>query len=416
MRFFRQLRKVASAGHLPCRVCAELVYAGDGHASKRNLMNLMDNVDAVCADTAPRFIDEIREQLQTSEDLRLELQRRLQLLEWLVETYKFDEIACDRDRLKQQMARSEDRTLLELQRLVQNACDVFKGFNQRQETFDFLQHFMRAGSALVNPLLKHFAFLFASEHGLTEEEARLEFEDFGQVVQRCHTELRKLALGEKDGAVDADVWRLVVEDFRKPEVRMEKEIDLLLEFFGRHVTEKDGEGSGAGGAGGLLSSIRGVFQKGGKPKLEARREMVTNAFYAHVASGAISDVERALQYMRLDWAVESGTFQKLRRLADLTLSAEAVDVEADALRLQEFRNLGLDFEDARELHFFQTLSQKVCVFEFLVEQGFTGPQCLQQFQQRVGIVRQFLEEEVTAPWRNEDRQTPLIKGYICPKP
>ena len=390
---------MASAGHLPFRVCAELVYAGDGHAAKRNLMNLMDNVDAMCADTAIRFIDEIREQWQTSEDLRLELQRRLQLLEWLVETYKFDEIASDRDRLKQQMARSEDRTLLELQRLVQNACDVFKGFNQRQETFHFLQYFMRAGSALVNPLLKHFAFKFASEHGLTEEEAKLGFEDFGQVVQRCDGELRKLALGEKGGFVDADVWRLVVDEFRKPEVRMEKEIDLLLEFFGRHVTEKDGKGAGAGGAGGLLSSIRGVFQKGAKPKLEARREMVTNAFYAHVASGYISDVERALQYMRLDWAVECGTLQKLRRLADLTLSAETVDVEADALRLREFRALGLDFEDARELHFFQTLSQKVCVFEFLVEQGFTGPNCLQQFQQRVGIVRQFLEEEVQAPWR-----------------
>ena len=393
LQFFRQLRKVASEGHLPHRACAELVNAGEGHAPKRHLLNLMDNVDAVCAD-ATRFIDEIREQWQTSEDLRLELQRRLQLLEWLVETYKFDEIASDRDRLKQQMARSEDRTLLELQHLVQNACDVFKGFNQRQETFDFLQHFMRAGSALVNPLLQHFAFLFASESGLTEEEARLEFEDFGQVVQRCHEELRKLALGEKDVAVDADVWKLVVKEFRKPEVRMEKEIDLLLEFFGRHVTERDAEG-----AGGLLSSIRGVFQKGAKPKLEARREMVTNAFYAHVASGYISDVERALQYMRLDWAVECGTFQKLQVLKDDTLSAKKVDVEADALRLHEFRALGLYFEDARELHFFQTLSQKVCVFEFLVEQGFTGPNCLQQFQQRVGIVRQFLEEEVQAPWR-----------------
>ena len=127
--------------------------------------------------------------------------------------------------------------------------------------------------------------------------------------------------------------------------------------------------------------------------------MVTNAFYAHVASGYISDVERALQYMRLDWAVECGTFQKVQVLKDDTLSAKKVDVEADALRLHEFRALGLDFEDARELHFFQTLSQKVCVFEFLVEQGFTGPNCLQQFQQRVGIVRQFLEEEVQAPWR-----------------
>ena len=172
---------------------------------------------------------------------------------------------------------------------------------------------------------------------------------------------------------------------------MEKEIDLLLEFFGRDLGKDDSTG--------LMSTIRGVFQKGGKSKLKARREMVTAAFYTHVASAYISDVERALQYMRLDWAVQSGAFLDLRRLAEVTLAGETVDIEADALRVGEFRDLGLDFEDARDLHFFQTLSQKVCVFEFLVEQGFTGPDCLQQFKQRVGIVRQFLEEEVSVAWQ-----------------
>ena len=43
-------------------------------------------------------------------------------------------------------------------------------------------------------------------------------------------------------------------------------------------------------------------------------------------------------------------------------------------------------------------SVQVCIFEFLVEQGFTGPDCLQQFNQRVCIVRQFLEEEVSVSW------------------
>ena len=267
------------------------------------------------------------------------------------------QVQGDRDRLKKQMARSEDRTLIELQKLVQSACEVFKGFNQNsgQETFDFLQYFMRAGSALVNPLLQHFAQVFACEHGQIFEDVRLEFEDFGQVVQLCHRELRKLALGpgNQEAAVNAKVWKLVVNEFRKPEVKMEKEINLLLDFFG-HLSDQGSKESG-----GILSSIRGVFQKGGTPKLEARFEMVTDAFYTHVASGYIADVERALQYMRLDWAVESGTFRKLQRLAHLTLSADTVDVEADALRLGQFRDLGLDFEDARDLHFFQTLSQKV---------------------------------------------------------
>ena len=84
--------QVAVAGHLPQRAYVELARATEGHALKRNLVNLIDNIDAVCLETSTRFIDEVCEQAQKSEDLKLELQRRLQLLEWLVETYMFHEV------------------------------------------------------------------------------------------------------------------------------------------------------------------------------------------------------------------------------------------------------------------------------------------------------------------------------------
>ena len=47
--------------------------------------------------------------------------------------YMFHEIQNDRDSLKRQMARSEDRTLAQLRSLAQGACDVFRGFNQDRQ-------------------------------------------------------------------------------------------------------------------------------------------------------------------------------------------------------------------------------------------------------------------------------------------
>ena len=400
LHFFRQLRRVALSGHLPNCAYTQLVHASEGHFPKQNLLNLMDNIDALCVEPTMRFVEEVAELAQKLEDLRLELQRQLQLLEWLVDTYQFQELERDRNRLKQQMAKSDDRTLVELQSLVQATCDVFKGFSQSdngQETIDFLQHFMRAGSALVNPLLQHFAQVFADAQGqMVVCEARWEFEDFRQVVKLCHEEVRTLALGPTEsspGDVDAEVWRLVVKEFGKPKVAMEREINLLLEFFGCDPGEKqDGDVPP-----GLMSRIRGVFQKGRGSKLEARRQMLTDAFSAHVMAGHVPDVQRALWHMGLDWAVQSEIFQQLLLLSDSILTSAVVNIEADALRLQEFRRCGLEFEDASGLHIFQSLSQHACVFEFLVEQGFSGPDCLQQFNQKVVLVRQFLEEEVAVP-------------------
>ncbi len=42
--------------------------------------------------------------------LRVELQRQLQLIEWLLREWKFDEIKTDRDALRQQMAKFENLT------------------------------------------------------------------------------------------------------------------------------------------------------------------------------------------------------------------------------------------------------------------------------------------------------------------
>ena len=65
------------------------------------------------------------------------------------------------------------------------------------------------------------------------------------------------------------------------------------------------------------SSIRRVFQKGGKTtkELDSRRQTLTDVFRAHVVAGHIADVERAFHVMRLNRAAESVTFQSLGRAA-----------------------------------------------------------------------------------------------------
>ena len=57
-----------------------------------------------------RCVDQIAREAEKSDGLRLELQRQLQLLEWLVHEWHFDEIADARDQLKKQMASFEELT------------------------------------------------------------------------------------------------------------------------------------------------------------------------------------------------------------------------------------------------------------------------------------------------------------------
>ena len=74
-------------------------------------------------------------------------------------------------------------------------------------------------------------------------------------------------------------------------------------------------------------------------------------------------------------SVAQTELRKLKQLSSGLLSGQAVEIEADARLLLEFNSLGLDFEDARDLFFFETLSQSLH-FRLPGGTGLHGPQLL----------------------------------------
>ena len=61
-----------------------------------------------------------------SDELKIELQRQMQLLEWLVAKWGFQEIARPRAELKKKLSKVDDLPLVEVQREVQSACEIFQ--------------------------------------------------------------------------------------------------------------------------------------------------------------------------------------------------------------------------------------------------------------------------------------------------
>ena len=57
---------------------------------------------------------------------------------------------------------------------------------------------------------------------------------------------------------------------------------------------------------------------------------------------------------------------------------------------------------SQELQIFQTLADRVCIFDFLKSQGFHGSECMELFRQRLRVVRELLEEDRSDPWLFED--------------
>ena len=52
----------------------------------------------------------------------------------------------------------------------------------------------------------------------------------------------------------------------------------------------------------------------------------------------------------------------------------------------------------QELQIFQTLADRVCVFDFLMARGFKGADWMELFRQRLRVVRESLEEDRSAAW------------------
>lgn len=56
------------------------------------------------------------------------------------------------------------------------------------------------------------------------------------------------------------------------------------------------------------------------------------------------------------------------------------------------------YVDNQELQIFQTLADRVCVFDFLMARGFKGADWMELFRQRLRVVRESLEEDRSAAW------------------
>jgi len=54
------------------------------------------------------------------------------------------------------------------------------------------------------------------------------------------------------------------------------------------------------------------------------------------------------------------------------------------------------YVDNQELQIFQTLADRVCVFDFLMARGFKGADWMELFRQRLRVVRESLEEDRSA--------------------
>ena len=92
-----------------------------------------------------------------------------------MEKWRFQEVARSRGQLKEMLSRVEDLTLVEMEKEARGSCDFFKSFqDDGQGTFDFLQHFMRVGSVLINPCLEHFADTIGFAAGMDETLLNLE--------------------------------------------------------------------------------------------------------------------------------------------------------------------------------------------------------------------------------------------------
>eukprot|EP00435_Cladocopium_sp_Y103_P075220 s46_g55.t1 len=243
LTFFVKFYRAAATGYLPRKAYTRLAEVCQRPASSTLLFTLVENMAlALRIANLPATLPlQLFPTLGSkAEELKIELQRQMQLLEWLVAKWGFQEIARPRAEMKKTLREVDDLPLMELEREVQSSCEIFQCLDQYdkgQEMFEFLQHFMRSGSALVKPLLEHCASVYAKQQGQWSQDdlTSLDFHGFCQVVGLCHRDLGTLAAGTHPINMQLElellVWQLLVAEFLQKNTDMRREINLLLGYF-----------------------------------------------------------------------------------------------------------------------------------------------------------------------------------------
>ena len=242
---------------------------------------------------------ELTELSQSCDELRLELQRHSQLVEWLVSRWNFHEMADLQEEMKQKLGEVEEQSLKSLEEAVQQAPSAFNRFSHSPDnkTFDFLQHFIRAGSCLVKPCLEYFADIHASQRSEWCPEAmnQLDFESFGEVLCRCYESLGILASGgHAESVVPKAFFSLVSHELSQlSEVKMQKEVNLLLRYFGSNHDEQS----------------------------SSEKNILLDAFRMHRTAQSVPALQRALQVMRQEQVLKSRCFGEILSLAEEVLKS-----------------------------------------------------------------------------------------------
>eukprot|EP00434_Breviolum_minutum_P026891 symbB.v1.2.023772.t1/scaffold2157.1/size90202/5 len=309
LMFFERFYRAAAEGYLPRKAYARLSDVVSQKGTCTCLNTLMTNIETTLKISNPSesCTELFKRQALRSDELKIELQRQMQLLEWLVAKWGFQEIARPRAELKKKLSKVDDLPLVEVEREVQSACEIFQCFDQYdkgQEMFAFLRHLMRSGSVLVKPLLEHFASVYARQQGQWSQDVMtsLDFQGFCQVVRLCHRDLEVLASGDQ---VSAMVWQLLVDEFLQKATDMNREISLLLGYFLPTDTKN----------------------------FEVRQQLLGDAFRIHRIAATVPDLVKALQLMKFDWLLDSDLLREVQRATESlreVRSKHVVNVAADA--------------------------------------------------------------------------------------
>jgi hypothetical protein len=203
-----------------------------------SLSTLIDNMATAqrYVDQAHQVSDTIKVHAQRVKDLRNALELQMQLLQWLVNKWLFREAECHLEALKRCLAEFEATQLCKLAEVVGQATKVFEPLEKLDgggELLGFVQHFLKCGSVLFQPLLDHFAEGLSARRSRMRKEVSFDIATLGDLLKRCHKDLRTLSLGPSDGSstVDLQFWSVVIRVFTKDAGAMSRELDMFFDFF-----------------------------------------------------------------------------------------------------------------------------------------------------------------------------------------
>lgn len=400
VHLFRALSRAMETGRLPVNAYRLLssVDAARGASSTAMLIENMDVANQYDGGTT-KVCEVLESQWAKCDELLSGLGKQVQLSEWLVNTWRFQELESNVDMLKASLANAALESLNKLKDNADCASEVFRNLGPLdggEEILSFVQYFLRWGSVLFSPLLEHSATSFVSERSRLVQsgssmQVSLDFKSFGQVLELCYEDLQTLALGpsaeprKKQGAsagrVDAQVWEIVVREFTKDAAAMPRELDLLFAYF---------TPSGDGAPRSFFEKVTHHFRQ--PDSLSQRRGVLEDACRLHTTVSMIPSMERALQLMGLDWAVGSVAFQHARSIAARAIDAE-VDIEQSYKCMATLRE-GLGLRDAFDLNIFEVFSARIVIFDFFEQRGYRTPADMHLFQDTMNVVRGSLQENI----------------------